>query len=377
MITSSLIDAIWKEKTKVESIGDTIKAAFFEIYKGGFDEIQELDEEQLYSSYMNSRVNTDRLVSENNTSAVQKRTSSRPSPKNLSMFNEAYEPPQIHTQNFYNKESSLRRSKDNIADINQHEPLSVKCPVEHSIDDREKSKDHGSLRNHILLNHGIMRTNDKEHFDSIVSNENSQQFINYLKDHKMPPKNLADDHHNYPFSHASESMTEPHFDEERYELKLPGPQRQPSLSEECPVPRKIENPSKKLAHQKKQSALRTNMCVSFKDFNKLPTGAAKDQLCLRSSNSCRHEEMSRSFKTETSNHNFIRSYQKPKLDTGLKPPSKVHGRNRSYHTIKDKLFISEVSFFKHDVHLTSRKKLDYKIRNNTLTVRDQVYRLKI
>lgn len=64
LIVGTLIESIWKEKVMSDKIKETIQAAYNQIYRGSFDEIKELDEEQMYNSWMNSGNNTERLKSE-------------------------------------------------------------------------------------------------------------------------------------------------------------------------------------------------------------------------------------------------------------------------------------------------------------------------
>lgn len=55
LITSFLIDAIWNDKISQEKIQNTIDWASKLIYKGNFEEIKEVDEEQLYNSWLNNK----------------------------------------------------------------------------------------------------------------------------------------------------------------------------------------------------------------------------------------------------------------------------------------------------------------------------------
>ena len=64
IISNSLIDAVWKNKIEAGKIQDTIRGAFDQIYRGSFEEIEELDEEQFYNSWINSQANTERLLSD-------------------------------------------------------------------------------------------------------------------------------------------------------------------------------------------------------------------------------------------------------------------------------------------------------------------------
>jgi len=55
---------IWKDKVRGEKIGETIQTASYELFRGEFDEIKELDEEYIYTSGLHSGDNTDRLMSD-------------------------------------------------------------------------------------------------------------------------------------------------------------------------------------------------------------------------------------------------------------------------------------------------------------------------
>jgi hypothetical protein len=56
---------VWREKVKDDTIGETIKEANLEIYKGSFPEIREVDDEQFCSSGFYSSDQTDRLITDN------------------------------------------------------------------------------------------------------------------------------------------------------------------------------------------------------------------------------------------------------------------------------------------------------------------------
>lgn len=64
---NTIIESIWKEKLQSANIQKTIQNAYSAIYKGNFDEIEELDEEQYY----NSQRNTFRLSSEPSESLIE------------------------------------------------------------------------------------------------------------------------------------------------------------------------------------------------------------------------------------------------------------------------------------------------------------------
>jgi len=66
---------IWKDKVRSEKLSETIQNACFEMFKGAFDEIKELDEEYFYTSGIQSGDNTDRIISEGR-APLQKHTES-------------------------------------------------------------------------------------------------------------------------------------------------------------------------------------------------------------------------------------------------------------------------------------------------------------
>ena len=50
IILNSLVEILWWEKVKSQNIQETIQNAFQHIYKGGFDEIKEEEEDNCASS---------------------------------------------------------------------------------------------------------------------------------------------------------------------------------------------------------------------------------------------------------------------------------------------------------------------------------------
>ena len=144
LITNSLIDSIWKEKMKGDRIKDTIQSAICEIYRGNFDVIKELDEEQLYNSWIKSGENTERILSENNLSALHKNLSGRnTSPKNVSAFEDNYEDkPELLVSDIYDKEKKEEITQNLIQKIpiNEINLIQSQNGSENSIDDDYQRK---------------------------------------------------------------------------------------------------------------------------------------------------------------------------------------------------------------------------------------------
>jgi len=137
MIASSLIDTIWKEKTKPEKIQETIQSAFCEIFRGAFDEIKEDDEEQLYNSYIYSGMNTHRLLSDNNLSSIKKNSSEiKNTQDNINMFYETDEERSKKWDNDFYEGERFINNLDIQYPVNElHQSLPVRHSVENVIDD--------------------------------------------------------------------------------------------------------------------------------------------------------------------------------------------------------------------------------------------------
>lgn len=58
LIVATIIESLWKDKTHSERIKETIQSAYDQIYKGEFEQIDELEEEQQYPSKTESQRNT-------------------------------------------------------------------------------------------------------------------------------------------------------------------------------------------------------------------------------------------------------------------------------------------------------------------------------
>lgn len=71
LITASAIDSIWRTKLSPENIRSTVQRAIYDSYKSNYVEIEELDEEQISSSWVNSEKETERMLSDDNLSSAK------------------------------------------------------------------------------------------------------------------------------------------------------------------------------------------------------------------------------------------------------------------------------------------------------------------
>lgn len=85
MIAGAVIESLWKEKTRPDALTEAIREAMCELYRGGFDEIKELDEEHMGNSYLNSVINTERLVTDTNSTIKHELHSNSHSQENFNL----------------------------------------------------------------------------------------------------------------------------------------------------------------------------------------------------------------------------------------------------------------------------------------------------
>ena len=118
---------MWKEKVKTAKIKETIQAAFNEIYRGNFEEIKELDEEQMYNSWMNSRCETERIKTESHGTSVKKRIiDEKNDDKSISGFKgDDLEEPQMLVSDIYDKNTA---NKNQIAWDKEETKINVSQP---------------------------------------------------------------------------------------------------------------------------------------------------------------------------------------------------------------------------------------------------------
>lgn len=181
MIATAMIETIWREKTRHDRIKETIQEAFCEIYRGSFDEIIELDEEQLYSSYLNSGMNTERLLTDNNWSTIQKNMGGKNnSPKEIKNFAE-FEDKEKHLWN------SEARASDRLMTQAKYDHIGltdikilVKPSVENVIDD-DFEETRGNKVNDMAINLQNPYVNGKIHFQDLKIDDKEVQDVKLCK----------------------------------------------------------------------------------------------------------------------------------------------------------------------------------------------------
>ena len=71
LIASSAIESIWRSKLSPENIRSTVQRAIYDSYKSNFADIEELDEEQISSSWVNSEKETERMLSDDHLNSAK------------------------------------------------------------------------------------------------------------------------------------------------------------------------------------------------------------------------------------------------------------------------------------------------------------------
>jgi len=141
-----LIECVWKEKVKAAKIKETIQAAFNEIYRGNFEEIKELDEEQMYNSWMNSRCNTERFKTDSHGTSVKKRLpEEKCDGRVISGFDECTtEEPQMLVSDIYDK-SGVKKSLT-VIEREEHNPNIPRIETQHLLTPNADAKSAGKIQ---------------------------------------------------------------------------------------------------------------------------------------------------------------------------------------------------------------------------------------
>ena len=117
VIVTALVESLWKEKTKTDKIQETIKLAYNEIYRGEFEEIKEVDEEQMYNSWMNSKSSIERIKTESGARSSKKQPNKdKTVRKDITDFEGAQDiNPNILVSDIYDKDSSEKKNSDEVS----------------------------------------------------------------------------------------------------------------------------------------------------------------------------------------------------------------------------------------------------------------------
>lgn len=379
MITMSVIDEIWMDKTRTDNISDTIKTAFFEIYKGGFDEIQELDEEQLYNSYMNSGVNTDRVITENNSDGFQKNVSSKKqSPKNNNLVvpgEDSYY--QQRGSDLYDKEAITKLTNE-ISPVvnlqnNDFTKFSIENIIDHDNDEKQLFKFKPiSLKIQEYKNHRLSEQNMQRNDSG--KKKTSQKLQNHIT---MSPDKFKLDENNFNLTNRSDYRS--------HDNRIDFQGRNFYSSTDSNFVTGGNASSRKLKNITKNYSLKPQKLISLqnryhtlsKDKNRQLIVSNEDQINPHVNTSFKHDDFVRGHRTELTHLSSHKLFKKPKHDIGIKSASKINTRNRSYITIKDRPNFGDGGAFKHNLRTLSHRRLITEHRGNSFNFRDLTHKTRI
>lgn len=381
MITMSMIEEIWRDKTAAENIADTIKSAFFEIYKGGFDEIKELDEEQLYNSYMNSALNTERLLTENNSTMIQKNIGVKgPSPRSFSMMGIGEESePRRWSSDLYDKDALMRLSNEVSPLVTQQANAFANINTENVFD---SSNDEKQLLKSKNVRSKYQETKDmaKEEY----GDQSSELIVNpYSQIQKHNPQtqshniNIIENPHN--LLDMSENRTQnSRFPSQgrNYASHDTNTNNNTSVHTTNIHSKIIKNISKgSVPKQKKPLNMKDRFYATIRDYSKQYASNSRN-LSPHLVNSMKHGDSIQNLKYEFAQLNFQKPLKKFKNEIGLKSASNIHTRNRSHITQKDNFHFGESSLIRQEGTFGSHRRQATEHRSYLTNTREAINKNK-
>lgn len=351
VITNSVIEGIWSEKTNPESIGETIRSAFFELYKGGFDEIQELDEEQLYSSYLNSVAYTDRPAFENNISAFQKNLSGKkPAPHCFHIITETDEMHQFEPSYVYDREAVSRESKeespripvyDSIVVESNYKPGTVKRGLGPKLDVHISLRDENGSKE--CLSEDMKRT------------ENMQRWLRgQRRDFEMSPRNFIIDENSLNGSNKLVNSEE-EAAESCDDIPVSALREKSQITSELIQRKKLKSIAKRSTLKTRHLMESHTRYTGSRDLNPKAHVSQKDLLAT-SAHIPPMQENPKNSKPEPYNHKIFHMRKKSIVEKSQALPLS-HNRHKSYNFARDRRLYVESSSLKLDLTIRSQKRL--------------------
>lgn len=339
IITNSLIDSIWKDRTHPDKLKDTIQSAVFEVYRGGFDEIKELDEEQLYNSFMNSGINTSRLLADNNFALANPVGAGKKPPANaFNAFTEVEEDKtELWGSDLYDKPLRSIRVHPEPRDGPQYRFRDLKQSIDFVDEESESPRVDLEANDHY-------RTYKLDAMKSQIEGSEPRRSVrrslgvgtkNYFADESAPkpaPHNTNSERYiSLPTHNSPKEVAEP-------SQRL---RDVPSLSRLKNITRESSSHSKKLGsiHNKSHASAKDQGKKSFiqnREVGRFSGGSLKNLDCLRSS------------KDEGMTICKPKLQIKPIVDLGAKTPDRSSSKNKSFNFPKAGGFGAEVGIVRVD-----------------------------
>lgn len=349
MITNTLIDTMWKEKTRADKIKETIQSAFCEIYRGAFDEIKELDEEQMYNSYMNSGMNTERMLSDNNWSAMQKNANG--ANRSLTQFNTGAELDEegqlLEGSDIYDRATVMRKLEvENM--MQEYCSMSpVKLSVENVVDDEMEHVDLAKARGFALK--------IEEPFGYERGGcDDSRYRISRRRSLTMTPQKNDESEDERRGSHNSELRSEENLQMARdHPFKLSFDHKFRTI--EANNITKLRNITAKSQFQPKRALQpKSRHNNSIHNANRLSHTQGRKHAAYHTNSSFKHESTLKSQRAEGNEQGG--KHLKSHFHEHVFAINKLHARNRSANSLRDKIALVDAGSFKQEQHGAPKRK---------------------
>lgn len=367
IITNSLIDSIWKERTHPDKLKDTIQSAVFEVYRGGFDEIKELDEEQLYNSFMNSGVNTSRLLTDNNFGLNATNVAKKPHVNAFNAFSQVEEDKtELWASDLYDKPIRSIRMPGEPQETAQYHFQDLKQSIDFIDEETESPRiDLEANDNYKTYKLDAMRSQiegsePRRSVRRSLGVGTKNYFIDDSIARQMPFNHNSERYINLPQHGSPKELT-------GYSQRL---RDVPSLSRLKNMTRDASAGSKKMTSiQNKSHSLSKNQSkksfIQNKEVGRFGGGSLKNLDCLRGS------------KDEGMTICKPKLQIKPIVDLGAKTPDRSSSKNKSFNFAKEKYYGSEMGIVRVDSANSLIKRIAMDQRVGSTLKKDIVGRHKL
>lgn len=355
-----MIESIWKDKVRSENIKETIQSAFNEIYRGNFEEIKELDEEQMYNSWINSKSNTERIKNDSKGVSLKKRITEHKDERTITVFSDEQEDePQLEVIGLYEKKLIENEIKDNAA-------------TNLNIDIRDKpSKHHNGMKRRTKVNRsdsenlaGIKHCNVKEPIE-IFQQMKDSKFTGNFRVHE--PIDLSDDN----TSSENEGM--------KVQAHLPTSYFKEYTKKHMRSFDKNSNQNMRINNRTINGTIDDLKNTSIKHTTTLrdykrPHICLKEQYYTNIQNKIRRDKHNTS-KTDVIDQKLKHSIKYTTKEYNLRLSlNKMHVRNRSANSIRCKSYLEDNGSNKNDMNVVTDKRHDQEKMCNFSLKKTELYR---
>lgn len=375
MIVNSLIDSIWKEKTQPETIKDTIQTAFCEIYRGGFDEIKELDEEQLYNSYLNSGLNTDRLLAETNWNSYQMNVKSKkPAPISFNTYARLdEEKTELWASDIYEKDCNQSQSRDQSPIFHYQTKKQLKCSTE--------SKNNSETINNPRIKKDSSKKKTPRVLDDSRSNERkidqfgtkADELLNEMNKRRSLTKSsrtFTIDENNLNSAVELEMLNRTRHNQSN-QIQSEVFVDNFSRTSDFNMFERFKNlPPSGSFNQRKMATLRNQQYSSSRDLHRNSFIPNKELNPSRPTQPLKREDRVKSPKIDIADFHTPKTNKKTNFDISLSSTQKTHTRNKSYTSLKDRFLLIDCGFPKNETPTGSFKRMDKEYGNDISYRRD-------